>query len=97
MFRLLRMTRVNATDHPVRISAPTNRYEPTTVFEAASLAVEDGQSFGFLDPNGVGKTALLNRTRDPWYKLDDTTAIGSQGTSTWRETREQPVPREATT
>lgn len=97
VFRLLRMTRVNATEHPVRVSDLANRYASTTTFEDVSLAVEDGETFGFQAPNSAGETALLKRTRGPRHKFDDTTARESQREFTSRKTAEQPVPREAAT
>lgn len=96
VFRLLRMTRVNATDHLVRVSDLTNRYASTTTFEDVSLTVDDGETFGFQAPNSAGATVLLKRTREPRYTFGDTTTRESQREFTSRKTAEQPVPREAT-
>lgn len=87
----LRMTRVNATEYLMWVSALPNRYASTSPVEDVSLAVEDGVPFGFQAPNGADEPALLNRSTGPWHISDWGTAIEFRVAFTWREPQGHPV------
>ncbi|MBV8601425.1 MAG: ABC transporter ATP-binding protein [Candidatus Eremiobacteraeota bacterium] len=44
----------------IEIEGLVKRYEDLTAVDRVSLAVEEGDFFGFLGPNGAGKTTTIN-------------------------------------
>src|SRR6476620_7420931 len=47
------------TDAAIRLSHVTKRFGPTTAVADLSLAVPTGSIYGFIGPNGSGKTTTL--------------------------------------
>ena len=54
------MTRPSGTDAPaVRVDALTKRFEETVALDGVSFDVAPGELFGFIGPDGAGKTTLF--------------------------------------
>ena len=47
------------TDAAIRLSNVSKRFGPTTAVADLSLAVPTGSIYGFIGPNGSGKTTTL--------------------------------------
>lgn len=48
----------------INLSDVTKRYEEETALDGVSLAVEEGEIYGFLGPNGAGKSTTINLLLD---------------------------------
>src|SRR5882672_9814181 len=50
---------MSATDLVIDVAGVTKRFGPKTVVNAIDLQVRRGEIFGFLGPNGSGKTTFI--------------------------------------
>ena len=50
---------MNATDHVIDVAGVTKRFGSKTVVNAIDLQVKRGEIYGFLGPNGSGKTTFI--------------------------------------
>src|SRR5689334_14513349 len=48
-----------STDHVIDVTGVTKRFGPKTVVDAVDLQVRRGEIYGFLGPNGSGKTTFI--------------------------------------
>lgn len=50
---------MSAPDHVIDVAGVTKRFGPKTVVDAVDLQVRRGEIYGFLGPNGSGKTTFI--------------------------------------
>ena len=50
---------MSAPDHVIDVTGVTKRFGPKTVVDAVDLQVRRGEIYGFLGPNGSGKTTFI--------------------------------------
>ncbi len=50
---------MTATDHVIDVTGITKRFGPKTVVDTVDLQVRRGEIYGFLGPNGSGKTTFI--------------------------------------
>ncbi|MXR50934.1 ATP-binding cassette domain-containing protein [Halovenus sp. WSH3] len=48
----------------IELSSVTKRFGPVTAVDDLTLAIEDGEIFGFLGPNGAGKSTVISLLLD---------------------------------
>ncbi|HEY1727053.1 MAG TPA: ABC transporter ATP-binding protein [Candidatus Baltobacteraceae bacterium] len=72
----------------IEIDGLVKRYGDFTAVDGVSLAVEEGDFFGFLGPNGAGKTTTINAVVGlATFQAGSIRIFGHDITREWREAR----------
>jgi ABC-2 type transport system ATP-binding protein len=72
----------------IEIDGLVKRYGDFTAVDGVSLAVEEGDFFGFLGPNGAGKTTTINAIVGlATFQAGSIRIFGHDITQEWREAR----------
>jgi ABC-2 type transport system ATP-binding protein len=72
----------------IEIAGLVKRYEDFTAVDGVSLAVEEGDFFGFLGPNGAGKTTTINAIVGlATFQSGTIRVFGHDTVADWREAR----------